>query len=75
MLQQEKDLKKLSIRNMKKHNTHGGGSKTNIHGLKFERDKDIYEMLKKTCSYLKFEDILQKKGTGVAKNILYQNNI
>tara|TARA_B100000767_G_C19717795_1_gene515752 strand:+ start:600 stop:1181 length:582 start_codon:yes stop_codon:yes gene_type:complete len=60
---------------MKKHNTHGGGSKTNIHGLKFERDKDIYEMLKKTCPYLKFEDILQKKGTGIAKNILYQNKI
>ena len=59
------------------HNIFGGGSKTNITGLKFERDTSLDDALKKAGYVIKNNVVYDKDknmiGLSIPKNDLYRN--
>ena len=59
------------------HNIYGGGSKTNVNGLEFERDTSLDEALENEGYHIVDGDVYDKDsnliGISIPKNNLYKN--
>ena len=61
---------------VKKPNIFGGGANTNLNGLKFERDKNLLQLLQSQSNYLIINNEIKTQNITVAyhysKNDLYK---